>query len=87
MIKIGTGMGTIPRIKSPGAYPLLGNTGTVTFDITGYLAGLPDWGKPVSFGIRQAPPATGPNEGFAWLYSRNHMEPAIYGPRLTIRFR
>lgn len=87
MVKIATGTGILPQNQPAGAYPLLANTGAVTFDITGYLAGLADWSKPVSFGVRMAPPATGPNEGYSWLYARNHVQPAAYGPRLTVWYR
>jgi hypothetical protein len=86
MQKITTGKGILPRGFPWGCYPLLKHTGRVTFDLTAFLSDKANQGLPLTLGLRQAPASAGPNEGFAWIYSRNHVDPKNYGPKLVLIF-
>lgn len=87
MVKITTASAVLLQNQPKYCYPRLEFTGTIAFDLTAYLSDPLRQGKPISFGIRQAPPEAGPNRGFAWIYARNHVNPAVYGPRLTLWYR
>lgn len=87
MEKITFASAIFPRGKPWGSYPLIGNTGDAVFDLTGFLSKKENQGIPLSFGLRQAPASAGPNDGHSWIYSRDHMDRAVYAPKLIVTYR
>lgn len=85
--KISTAKAVFPRGVPYGRYPLLEHTGALVFDLTAYLGDDANRDKPLYVGIRQAPAGSGPKERKSWIYSRNHMDPKVYGPKLVLTFR
>ncbi len=84
---VTTATAEIPSPTADGKYPLLANTGAITFDVTSLLAKLGDLSKPLSLGLMQSIPSRGTNAGGTWFYSRNHVQPEIYAPTLTLTYR
>lgn len=87
MEKITVAGAVFPRGEPWGCYPLIENTGVAVFDLTAFLSQKENQGIPLSFGVRQAPASAGPNEGNSWIYSRDHMDQAVYAPKLTVSYR
>lgn len=86
MEKITVAGAVFPRAKPWGRYPLIENTGDAVFDLTDFLSKKKNQGIPLSFGVRQAPASAGPNEAHSWIYSRDHMDPVVYAPKLTVTY-
>lgn len=87
LVPIAIARAVIPRGNPWGSYPRIEHTGLIAFDLTAFFNKPENRVAPVSLGIRRAAASEGPNESFAWIYSKDHVYPEIYAPKLTLWYR